>query len=130
MREDRQFQHAVNRTGAPAIVTFPGDVDISNRKVIAAQLRAAFRPGVTVVIADLSETVSCDSAAIGHLWMAGNHAVCTGCQLRVVVGEGTVRKALDAFGAGQTLSLYPDMEAAMTETAETAPDAGLLGDVG
>jgi anti-sigma B factor antagonist len=98
----------------PEIVTFPADVDITNSDVVGSALLAAFRPGVPVVIADLSQTEFCDSTGIRWLLIASNQAVCTGSQLRVVVGESAVRRSLHVLGADQTLAVYPDMQAALS----------------
>ena len=114
MHDDSLDVGIVQPLVVPEIVTFPAEVTISNSKAVGAALLGAFRPGVTVVIADLRATVACDSAGVSHLWIAGNHAICTGRQLRIVVGDGAVRQALHDLGADQTLPLYPDMEAALT----------------
>src|SRR5215469_18626119 len=106
MHDDLQSAAAIRPIVVPEIVTFPAEVDVTNSEVVGWALVAAFRPGVTVVIADLSRTEFCDSTGIRCLLIAGNHAVCTGSQLRVVAKDGAVRRALHVLGADQTLALY------------------------
>jgi hypothetical protein len=43
----------VTCSGVPEIVTFPEEIDIGNADSAARELRAAIRPGVAVVIADI-----------------------------------------------------------------------------
>jgi anti-sigma B factor antagonist len=114
MDEDSLPVSTVQSLIFPEIVTFPAEVDIANGAAVGAELLAAFRPAVAVVIADLRQTQFCDSTGIRQLVIASNHAVCTGCQLRVVIGAGAVRRALHVLGADQTVALYPDMQEALT----------------
>ena len=114
MQDDLQSLGTILPLVVPEIVTFPAEVDITNSDVSGWALLAAFRRGVTVVIADLSQTVFCDSSGIRWLLIASNQAACTGSRLRVVAGEAAVRKSLHILGADQTLALYPDMQAALT----------------
>jgi anti-anti-sigma factor len=114
MQDEQQHVSAGQRLALPEIVTFPAEVDFTNSDLVGAGLLAVFRPGVSLVIADLSRTAFCDAAAIRCLLLANNHAVCTGSQLRVVVSENAVRRALDVSGAVQSLDVYPDLQAALS----------------
>ena len=105
-------------------VTFPPEVDVSNSEAVGRELLAAFRPGMAVVIADLSRTDFCDSSAISYLIIAHNQAARTGAELRVVTSSATVRRALNVLGADQMLHMYPDMLSALTSVPTEAPRAG------
>lgn len=48
----------------PVIVTLPAEIDIANGAAVGQQLCSAFAPGVTLVIADMTPTVFCDSSGI------------------------------------------------------------------
>src|SRR5215471_133267 len=111
---DLQSVGAIEPLMVPEIVTFPAEVDIANSDVVGWALLAAFRPEVTVVIADLSRTEFCDSTGIRWLMIASDQAVSTGSELRVVAGKGAVWRVLHVLGADQTLALYRDMQAALT----------------
>jgi len=114
MQDDVQPVGTIQPLVVPEIVTFPAEVDVTNSDVVGWALLAAFRPEVTVVIADLSRTEFCDSTGIRWLMIASNQAVCTGSELRVIARDGAVRRALHVLGADQTLALYPDIQAALT----------------
>ena len=44
----------------PVIVTLPGEINTANAEQAAEQISAAFTPGVSVVIADLTSTACRD----------------------------------------------------------------------
>jgi anti-anti-sigma regulatory factor len=54
----------------PVIVTFPAQINAATAEQAAGQISAAFTPGVTVVIADLTATACRDCSAIRHLLRA------------------------------------------------------------
>jgi anti-anti-sigma factor len=67
------------------VVSLPGEIDLTNAGETLALITAAFRPSVTVVIADLTVTRFCDSAGPRHLLQAHQHAAEAGVQLRLVI---------------------------------------------
>jgi anti-anti-sigma regulatory factor len=56
------------------IVPLPAEIDIANAEDVGQQLRAAFAPGVTVVIADLGSTTFCDTSGARQLVLAHKRA--------------------------------------------------------
>jgi hypothetical protein len=56
----------VTWAGRRAIVSFPGQVDISNVDQLRDRLLSVINRGATVLIADMISTVSCDHAAVGQ----------------------------------------------------------------
>jgi anti-anti-sigma factor len=52
---------------APAIVVLPGEIDVSNAQWVFDQLSSVFAAGATVVVADLTATVFCDSTGLSTL---------------------------------------------------------------
>jgi anti-anti-sigma regulatory factor len=107
---------------SPQVVVFPTDVD--SRSCLA--VLGALRPGISLVIADMSATETCDPAAIRDLILANNHATCTGAELRVVSPSSAVLRSLQAVGADQMLRLYPDMASAMAEASQAEVMAGTV----
>jgi hypothetical protein len=77
----------VSPLAVPEIVLFPPEVDVSNAACFGVELLAAFRPGVAVVIADMTLTDFCDSSGIRHLLIANRRAKRCLVQLRVVVAS-------------------------------------------
>ena len=51
----------------PIAVTLPAEIDFTVADELTDQICAAFAPGVTVVVADLTATTFCDSSGIRHL---------------------------------------------------------------
>jgi anti-sigma B factor antagonist len=99
----------------PEIVTVPAEVDISNSARLGAELLAALRPGVSVVIADMSRTAFCDSSGIRHLLIANDRAKKNLAQLRVVVAAEQVLRVLGVTGVDEVLDIYPSLQEALAD---------------
>jgi anti-sigma B factor antagonist len=97
----------------PVVVSLPAEIDMTNAESTVDQLRSAFTPGVTVVIADMSSTVFCDSAGLRHLLLADDWAAAHHAQLWLVVVPGEVLRVLELMGLDRQLSLYPSLAAAL-----------------
>ena len=54
----------------PVIVTLPAQINTANAERAAEQISAAFTPGVTIVVADLTSTACRDRSAIRYLLKA------------------------------------------------------------
>jgi anti-sigma B factor antagonist len=98
----------------PEIVVFPPEVDVSNAALFGVELLAALRPGVAVVIADMTQTAFCDSSGIRHLLIVNHRAKKSLAQLRVVVTDDAVRRVLQMTGVDQMLDIYPSLQEALT----------------
>jgi len=98
----------------PEIVTFPDEVDLTNARRLGAELITAMRPGVPVVIVDMTLTEFCDSSGIRHLLMAHDYASQNGIDLRVVVSARAVRRTLRVTGVDMRLQLYPSLMGALS----------------
>ena len=107
---------AQDRTPAQAppavVVCLPDEIDMSNHRQAGEQLAAALRAGHPVVIADLSQTVFCDSAGIRILCRAHQDAASRGAELRFVISHPGVLRVLQVTGADQILHIYPTPESA------------------
>ena len=115
MTEPDQAQVAAARPLViPEIVSLPEELDIANGLAVGDELIAALRPGVQVLIADMSATKYCDSTAMRQLIIASKHAVCVGAEFRVVVSSPIVRHLMHVTGADRMLRMYPDMTAALS----------------
>ncbi|HEY7262452.1 MAG TPA: STAS domain-containing protein [Trebonia sp.] len=95
------------------IVPLPAEIDVVNAGRVGEQLRAAFTPGVRVVIADLGSTVFCDSSGVRELVLAHKRAVASNCELRVVISSAGVLRVLAIQGLDRVLEIYPDLAAAL-----------------
>jgi anti-sigma B factor antagonist len=70
------------------------------------------RPGVTIVIADMTSTVFCDSSGISQLVLAHHCAATHHAQLRVAVPHHHVLDVLKVTGVDRLLAIYPSLDAA------------------
>ena len=103
----------VTWTGRRAIVSFPGQVDISNVDQLRDRLLSVINRGATVLIADMTSTVSCDHAAVDAIARACQRAAANGTQLRLVVPAPSVRRVLRIEGLDRLVSIYPLLDAAI-----------------
>lgn len=98
----------------PEIVPFPDEVDTGNARRLCADLITAMRPGVPVVIADMTLTRFCDCSGLRHLLLARAYASENGIDLRVVISSSAVRRTLYITGVDTLLQLYPTLMAALS----------------
>ena len=100
----------------PEIVSLPAEIDVTNAERVDAELRAAVRPGVTVVIADMTHTTYCASSGIRHLVLANDHAAACAAELRLAVQSDAVLRVLELLGVDRMLRIYPSLGDALTNT--------------
>ena len=103
----------VRPLAVPEIIALPAEIDITNADRVGAELRAAFRPGVAVVIADMTRTSFCDSAAARNLLLANDHAAQAHAELRLAIPSAAVQRTLKILGLDQVLRIYPSLESAL-----------------
>ncbi len=99
----------------PVIVTLPGQITTANAELAAEQISAAFTPGVTIVVADLTSTACRDRSAIRHLLKAHRKAAARGRQVRFAIRPGgPLRRITDCADIHPLLAVYPNLQRAMT----------------
>ena len=99
------------------IVTFPAEIDITNAISLGARLLAALRPGVAVIIADMTSTHFCDSSGVRQLVIADDQAKRNCAQLRVVTDCVPVLRMLQVMGLDQVLDIHLNMDSALTDSS-------------
>jgi anti-anti-sigma factor len=97
----------------PVIVPLPAEIDIANGAAVGQQLCSAFAPGVTIVIADMTSTVFCDSSCISQLVLAHHCAAAHHAQLRLVVPHHQALGVRQVTGIDRLLAVYPSLDAAL-----------------
>ena len=102
----------VEWTGRQAIVAFPGHVDVSNVGQLRDRLLSVINRGAAVLIADMTDTASCDHQAVEAVARACQRAAINGTQVRLVVTAPVVRRVLSIEGLDRLVSIYPSLEAA------------------
>ena len=112
---------AAGATAGTAVVTLPAEIDMANADRVSADLRTAFGPGVTTVVADMTATTFCDSLGIGALVRAYKQGAASGAELRLVVPSARVLRVLAILGLDGRLPIYPSLPDALA--AKPAPNA-------
>jgi STAS domain len=106
----------------PVIVTLPARIDAATAEQVADQITAAFTPGVSVVIADLTSAARCDRSAIRELLKAHRKASARGRQVRFAIrAGGPLRQITDFADIHPLLAVYPTLQHAMTGQAPIPP---------
>lgn len=113
--------YPVRWSGQQAIVTLPAHIDLSNAGMIREELLSVINRGAQALIADMSGTVSCDHAGAEALSRAYQRSVASGTEMRLVLRDEIVRRALSMGGIDRLVSIYPSLDASM---AAGAPAAG------
>jgi anti-anti-sigma factor len=99
----------------PAVVALPAEIDMANADGVGEQLCSAFAPGVSMVVADMTLTVFCDSYGMRALVLARRFAADCHAQLRLVVSHPSVLQVLRLAGLDRLLPVYPSLGAALTD---------------
>jgi len=98
----------------PVIVTLPAQINAATAERAAEQISAAFTPGVTVVIADLTATACRDCSAIRHLLRAHRKATARGGQVRFAIRPGGPLHRITEFAdIHPLLAVYPTLQRAI-----------------
>ena len=106
----------------PVIVTLPAEINTGNAEQAAEQIGAAFTPGVTIVIADLTCTACRDRAAIRHLLKAHRQVTARGRQVRFAIRPGgPLDRITDFADIHPLLAVYPTLQHAITGRSPKPP---------
>lgn len=98
---------------AAAVVVLPAEIDISNVQRVLTQLHAVFATGATVVVADLTSTVFCDTTGLHALMQVHRRASADGAQLRLAVApDGPVHRVLEMMGIDRLVPVFASRDAA------------------
>jgi len=116
-----QAQSSGRAAVRPAVVTLPAEIDMANAERVGADLRAAFAPGVTVVVADMTATTFCDSRGIRTLVLVHEQAAASGAELRLVVRGAGVLRVLALLGVDGLLAIYSSLPEALPAEPATKP---------
>jgi anti-sigma B factor antagonist len=101
------------KTGPPAVVKLPEEIDITNADHVRGELQAALDQGAATVIADLSGTMFCDSSGLRALVGAHKRAAADGVRVLLVIGDSQVRRLFALTGMDSVIEVYPSVERAL-----------------
>src|SRR5271170_1113987 len=106
----------------PVIVVLPTEIDVTNCGQVLDKLAAAFTPGVSLVIADMTSTIFCDTSGVRALVDAHDRAVTDGVVFRLAIpAEGSVRRVLELTGIIRLLPVYLDLDEAIRARLSLKP---------
>ena len=107
---------------APVIVTFPAQLDAAAADQADGRITAAFTPGVSVVIADLTAAARCDRSALRNLLKAHRKAAARGGQVRFAIRpDGPLHQITGFASTHPLLAVYPTLQDALTGRSPTPP---------
>ncbi len=115
-----QDGYPVRWTGRQAVVTLPQHMDESNAGQIREELLLVINRGATELIADLTQTDSCDHTGAEAVAHAYQRAAAAGTQLQLVVTAPAVRRVLTLNGLDRLIPVYPSLAAAIATGAPAA----------
>ena len=105
--------------GVPVVVA-PREVDITNAGLLrAALLRAAARPGATLVV-DMTRTRFCDSSGLHVLIAAHKRAGAEGREVLLVIPSTTVLRVFALTGMDRVIPNFTSLPEALARTAAAA----------
>jgi anti-sigma B factor antagonist len=98
---------------ATGVAVPPAEIDVSNADRVASGLFAAIKPGVRVVIVDMTLTTFCDSSGLRAIAQAHDRAQAQGAELRLVTTAPGVLRVLAVTGLDAVVPVYPRLDEAL-----------------
>jgi STAS domain len=106
----------------PVVVALPARIDAAAAEYAADHIAAAFTPGVSVVIADLTSTRWCDGSTIRNVLKAHRKAAARGGQVRFAIRPGgSLCRITDFADVHPLLAVYPTLQHAITGRSPIPP---------
>ena len=96
-------------SGPVAVVTAPGEIDITNAEAFRDALLSALNAGAAGLIADLTPTTFLDSSGVTALVRAARRAAATGAALRLAVTAAPILRVLSLVGIDRMIQVHPSV---------------------
>jgi anti-sigma B factor antagonist len=96
-------------SGPVAVVTAPGEIDLTNAEGLRDALLSALNAGAAGLIVDLTSTTFLDSAGITALVRAARRATATDATLRLAVTAPPVLRVLSLVGLDRLIEVHPSL---------------------
>ena len=109
--------------GQVSVVTLPAEIDVTNADATREELLAVLNQGAAMLVADMSETVFCDSSGVSALVRVFRHSATSGAALRLVVSTPAVQRVLSITGVNRLVDVYPSVAASLAGASGKADPA-------
>ncbi len=106
---------SILRRPAHTIVKLSGDLDIATTPALRERLTALLRPGMGLLILDLSDVSFCDAAGLAVLVGTQRRATPLGITLRLAAPRPQMTKILRITGLDRALTIHPTPAAALLD---------------
>jgi anti-sigma B factor antagonist len=97
----------------PEVVVLPAELDGSNGEYVKDRLKSAIGRAIIGVVADMTQTTSCDSSGLDALLEAIGHASSAHVELRIALPDEAIARALRLPGLDHAVAVYPSVSAAL-----------------
>ncbi len=118
------------RPAARTVVRLRDALDVAAAPALRERLIGLLRPGMRLLVLDLSRVPSCDSAGLAVLIGAQRRARLLGVVLRLAAPSPQVAKLLRLTGLDRSLTICPDLSSALAverpDPATAVPSAQVL----
>jgi anti-sigma B factor antagonist len=101
--------------GQTAVVTLPVEIDITNADQVREDLLSLLNQGAALLVADLTKTTFCDSAAVSALARTFRRADASQSEMRLAVTTLAVQRVLALTGVDRLLDVYPSVTSALAD---------------
>jgi anti-anti-sigma factor len=103
--------------GRPAhtVVTMSGDLDIASAPAWRERLTAMLRPGMGLLVLELSAVSFCDAAGLAVLIGTQRRACALGIALRLVAPRPQMARVLRLSGLDRSFTIHPTPAAAVAQ---------------
>jgi len=98
----------------PVLVTLPAHIDITNADNVREQVSAALKPGVRIVVADMTGTTFCDTSGVRALLVARHRAARNDAELRLFRPGAAVMRMMELMGADPFVTVCASLKDALT----------------
>jgi anti-sigma B factor antagonist len=109
---------------ATAVAVLPAEIDVSNADRVAGELFATIKPGVRVVIVDMTLTTFCDSSGLRAIAQAHDRAQAQDAELRLVTASPGVLRVLAVTSLDAVVPVYSRLDDALA-AAPGGPGPGV-----
>jgi anti-anti-sigma factor len=111
--------------GLPAartVIRLRDALDVATASALRERLIGLLRPGMRLLVLDMSRVPSCDSAGLAVLIGAQRRARLLGIVLRLAAPSPAVAKLLRLTGLDRSLTICPDLSSALAVERPEAPE--------